>query len=80
MAQALGTQAEEYVIDASAAFEYLLNTTKGQRIAERINDVPPVVPELRSPPVLDLDFDAAAAIREDQQRREQQADVSRDDA
>ena len=48
--------AEEYVIDASAAFEYLLNTPKGQRIAELIDDVPPVAPEM-------LDAEVLSALR-----------------
>lgn len=51
-----GTSTEEYVIDASAAFEYLLNTPKGQRVAELINDVPPVAPEM-------LDAEVLSALR-----------------
>ena len=51
-----GTPAEEYVIDASAAFEYLLNTPKGQRIAELINDAPLVAPEI-------LDAEVLSALR-----------------
>ncbi|MXZ91452.1 MAG: type II toxin-antitoxin system VapC family toxin [Chloroflexi bacterium] len=56
MAQVHGTQAEGYVIDASAAFEYLLNTPMGQRVAELIKDVPPVAPEI-------LDAEVMSALR-----------------
>lgn len=51
-----GTPAEEYVIDASAAFEYLLNTPKGQRVSELIQDVPPIAPEM-------LDAEVLSALR-----------------
>lgn len=34
----------------------------------------------RNRPVLDLDFDAAAAIREERERRTRRVDVSRDDS
>lgn len=56
MGQVHGIAAEEYVIDASAAFEYLLNTPKGQRVAELIKDVPPVAPEM-------LDAEVLSALR-----------------
>ena len=56
MGQVHGITAEEYVIDASAAFEYLLNTPKGQRIAELIRDVPPIAPEM-------LDAEVLSALR-----------------
>ena len=36
----------EHVIDASAAFEYLLNTPSGRRVAEIIEATPPVAPEM----------------------------------
>lgn len=52
MGQLHGIQAEEHVIDASAAFEYLLNTPKGQRIAELIQDIPPIAPEMLHAEVL----------------------------
>ena len=52
MGQLHGIQAEEHVIDASAAFEYLLNTVKGQRIAALIQDVPPIAPEMPDAEVL----------------------------
>ena len=56
MGQLHGIQAEEHVIDASAAFEYLLNTPKGQRIAELIQDIPPIAPEM-------LDAEVLSALR-----------------
>ena len=56
MGQLHGIQAEEHVIDASAAFEYLLNAPKGQRIAELIQDIPPIAPEM-------LDAEVLSALR-----------------
>ena len=56
MGQVHRVPAEEHVIDASAAFEYLLNTPKGQRIAELIQDVPPIAPEM-------LDAEVLSALR-----------------
>ena len=49
-------QSERYVIDASAAFEYLLNTPSGQQVAELIEVVPPVAPEI-------LDAEVLSALR-----------------
>ena len=56
MGQVHEIAAEEYVIDASAAFEYLLNAPKGQRIAELIQDLPPIAPET-------LDAEVLSALR-----------------
>ena len=63
MGQLHGIQAGEHVIDASAAFEYLLNTPKGQRIAELIQDVPPIAPEM-------LDAEVLSALRSAMMRGE----------
>ncbi len=46
----------EHVIDASAAFEYLLNTPSGRRVAEIIEATPPVAPEM-------LDAEVMSALR-----------------
>ena len=54
MGQLHGIRGEEYVIDASAAFEYLLNTPKGQLVAELIQDVPPIAPEMLDAEVLSV--------------------------
>ena len=56
MGQLHGISAQECVIDTSAAFEYLLNTPKGQRVAEFIENVPPIAPEL-------LDAEVLSALR-----------------
>ena len=56
MGQVHGITSEGHVIDASAAFEYLLNTPKGQRIAEIIQDIPPIAPEM-------LDAEVLSALR-----------------
>lgn len=56
MAQTPGILTEQYVIDASAAFEYLLNTPSGLQVAELIEVVSPVAPEM-------LDAEVMSALR-----------------
>ena len=46
----------EHVIDASAAFEYLLNTPSGRRVAEIIENTPPIAPEM-------MDVEVMSALR-----------------
>ena len=51
-----GVLTQDYVIDASAAFEYLLNTPSGLRVAELIETTPPIAPEM-------LDVEVMSALR-----------------
>ena len=51
-----GVLTQDYVIDASAAFEYLLNTPSGLRVAELIDATPPIAPEM-------LDVEVLSALR-----------------